>query len=208
MNTRRKSTVLTLLFVLIATFACKKTDLFDPGHSASDRDARSAVSDTVSVPEKPAEPVEVIENNIPPSDTTSVPGEPKEPAFVSLADEKFLIRAEAPDSLKGAGIFLTLISERDLGCGDSYFSIQPKWGENSPIEIRIGNLVLPNDCAQKIEKATGRVLLYPVLKGENILRIHIGEKSFEGKIIYEGTRYLFEWPDESQFKFSDKVLNF
>ncbi len=208
MNVRRKFAVLTLLFVFLAALACKNNDLYEPESTASDKGARSSLSDTVSVVEKPTEPVKEEETNIPPPDTASVSEKPREPVSVSLADEKFVIKAKAPDSLENAIIVLTFISEQNLGCGDSYFIIQPQSEENSPFDMRIGDLVLPNDCTQKFEKAMSTVFLYPVPKGENILRIRIGGKSFEGKIIREDTRYVFEWPDESQFRFSDKVLNF
>ncbi len=207
MNVRRELAALTLLSVFLAVLACKNNDLYEPEHAASDRGARSALSDTVSVVEKPNEPVEEEENNILSPDTASVSGKPQE-LIVSIADEKFLIKAEVPDSLKETGIFLTFISEQNLGCRDSYFSIQHSWKENSPFEIRIGDLALSGECVQKTEKVTGMLFLYRVPEGENILRIHIGEKSFEGKIIRHNSGYIFEWPDESQFKFSDKVLNF
>ena len=206
MNTRRKFTVLALLFALMTALACKKTDFPDPENSASDKEARSAVSDTASVPQAP-EPIKPGEGGNPPSDTTFVPEEPQQPVTVSLADEKFVVRAEAPDTLGKMGIVLTFTSEQYVGCGDSYLPIQPDWKADSPFEMQIGDLVLPNECTQKSEKAVSRVFLYPVLKKENILRIRIGGKSFEGKIIREDTRYIFEWPDESQFKFADKVLN-
>ena len=209
MNTRRKFAVLSLLLLFLAALACQKSDLPDPERNTSDKGARSSLPDTVGNSEKPPKPVEGSNNNVPPKipDTTFVPRQPHGPEYASLADEKFLVKVEVADTLDRRGILIRFTSEQDLGCGDAYFPILRKLEGNSLFEIQIGDLVLPNVCTEKFQKVVGGLFLYPVLKGQNTLRIRVGGKSYEGKIIREDSRYLFEWPDESQFKFLDKVVN-
>lgn len=186
MNTRRKFAILTLLFALMTALACQKADLPDPESGRSDREARSALPDTTSVPEIP-----------------------QKPAPVSLADEKFLIRALSPDSLKGEALFLNFISGRNLGCiGANYISYTITQDENTGSEIGIGDLIFVNECKQPDSPAAVSILINLSKKNETKLGLRIGEKKYQGKITRSDGRLLIEWPDDSQFKFSDKVLNF
>lgn len=223
MNTRRKFAILTLLFALMTALACQKTDLPDPESGRSDREARSALSDTIplpdttavsvpdtnSVPGNPSKPVDGEEHNIPPSDTTSVPEISQKPAPVSLADEKFLIRALSPDSLKGEALFLNFISGRNLGCiGANYISYTITQDENTGFEIGIGDLIFVNECKQPDSPVAVSILINLSKKNETKLGLRIGEKKYQGKITRSDGRLLIEWPDDKQFRFSDKVLNF
>ncbi len=224
MNTRRKFAVLTLLFALMTALACQKTDLPDPESGRTDKEARSALPDTIpapdttkvsvpdttSVPGNPSEPGE--EHNVPPSDTASVPEIPQKPAPLSLADEKFLVRAVTSDSLKGRGVFLIFSSERNLGCTGAnyisynYISHETKEEADTGFEIRIGDLIFVNECDQPGSPATVSILV-SLLKGtETMFSVHIGGKKYQGKIMRSDGRLLIEWPDESQFKFSGKVV--
>lgn len=177
-----KFTALAVIAGLLSIVSCQDKNPAEPDR-LTDRDARSAETDTSTTPEKPWEEFSL-----------------------SVVNEKFSIKAHVPDTLGGKGLVLIFTTERELGCNNSDIFLQAPVRGESPYQIDIRDFVFQTDCVASDRKATGEILFYPVVEGEHHLAVRIGEKVYRGKIIRTEKKYLFEWPDESQFKFPEKSL--
>ncbi len=173
---------------LLLTLSCKETGSPEP-ELLSDREARTPGADTASP--KPQQP------GIPPP--------------LTVSGEKFTVIPFVPDTLGrnglGSGILFTFVTESEVGCKDSYLSLRGG-REKEVIEITVGDLVFISPCQPGTEKSRGVVLHTNTPDGEYEFRIILGDKVFEGKIIRSHHQYVFVWPEDTPFKFQDKILNF